>query len=435
MPASTTALVRGTLDMLILRALRWEPTHGAGVAEWMRLVTNGTLQVEEGTLYPALRRLEQRGMIESEWGASERHRKARYYQLTPLGRQWFWSELEKWDRYVDTMNRVLRIRGTGSIRRALDAVYPSCHSPQRWRSVTRLVLGFVLLFIALIVLATASGHEDRRLAPGRGPRSRAWSAWGFCLLGVLALSTSSFVVIDAGSGGGPSCLRQGRQRPACCPACASSPRGRRWSASPPVRSSGPAAGEQAERIPALSSEQMGMNIDAAVRWQIDPQQAPRIYTEIGGHEQIESVVQNAIRNGVRDGMSAFSINQIADRNMIADRMRAEVDSALETRPRAGGPPFRIAEITAFFLATCSRRNRWYRPSTPRSPRNSRWRRSGTGSMSPAPGRTAAAAQPDPDARGAHQAVSRGAGGNEDVEQPGDPGARPRAECRSSTSGT
>ena len=111
----------------------------------------------------------------------------------------------------------------------------------------------------------------------------------------------------------------------------------------------PRSGEQAERIPALSSEQMGMNVDAAVRWQIDPQQAPRIYTEIGGHEQIESVVQNAIRNGVRDGMSSFSINQIADRNMIADRMKAEVDSALETQPRAGGPPFRIAEITAFFL--------------------------------------------------------------------------------------
>jgi regulator of protease activity HflC (stomatin/prohibitin superfamily) len=86
-----------------------------------------------------------------------------------------------------------------------------------------------------------------------------------------------------------------------------------------------------------------------VRWQIDPQQAPRIYTEIGGHEQIESVVQNAIRNGVRDGMATFSINQISDRNLIADRMKAEVDSALETRPRAGGPPFRIAEITAFFL--------------------------------------------------------------------------------------
>src|SRR4029077_18960737 len=115
MPPST-ALVRGTLDMLILRALRWEPTHGAGVAEWMRLVTNGTLLVEEGTLYPALRRPEERGMIESEWGPSERNRKARYYQVTPLGRQWFWNELERWDRYVDTMNRVLRYGASGSIR-------------------------------------------------------------------------------------------------------------------------------------------------------------------------------------------------------------------------------------------------------------------------------------------------------------------------------
>lgn len=116
MAATTTALVRGTLDMLILRALRWEPTHGAGVAEWMRLVTNGALQVEEGTLYPALRRLEERGLIESEWGASDRKRKARYYQLTPAGRQWFWEEVDRWDRYVDTMNRVLRYGAAGSIR-------------------------------------------------------------------------------------------------------------------------------------------------------------------------------------------------------------------------------------------------------------------------------------------------------------------------------
>ena len=114
--AETTALVKGTLDMLILRALRWEPTHGAGVAGFIRLVTNGTLDVEEGSLYPALHRLEKRGLIESEWGASERHRKARYYQLTPVGRQWFWAEVERWERYVDTMNRVLRYGTAGSIR-------------------------------------------------------------------------------------------------------------------------------------------------------------------------------------------------------------------------------------------------------------------------------------------------------------------------------
>jgi PadR family transcriptional regulator, regulatory protein PadR len=114
--AASTPLVKGTLDMLILRALRWEPTHGAGVAEWMRLVTNGALDLEEGTLYPALRRLEKRGLIESEWGASDKQRRARFYQLTTAGREWFYEEQERWDRYVDTMNRVLRYGTAAGIR-------------------------------------------------------------------------------------------------------------------------------------------------------------------------------------------------------------------------------------------------------------------------------------------------------------------------------
>jgi regulator of protease activity HflC (stomatin/prohibitin superfamily) len=111
----------------------------------------------------------------------------------------------------------------------------------------------------------------------------------------------------------------------------------------------PTAGTEAEQIAALSSEQMGMTVDVAVRWQIDPQQAPRIFTEIGGHEQIANVVVNAVRNGARDGMVQFSINDISERNKIANAMQAEVDSALITQPREGGPPFRIAQLTAFFL--------------------------------------------------------------------------------------
>lgn len=110
-----------------------------------------------------------------------------------------------------------------------------------------------------------------------------------------------------------------------------------------------ARGEQAERMAALSSEQMGMTVDVAVRWQIDPQQAPRIFTEIGTEERIQSVVLNAIRNGVRDGMSMFSINDISRRGEIARTMEAEVDTALVTRPRGGGEPFRIASVTAFYL--------------------------------------------------------------------------------------
>src|SRR5438445_3320911 len=111
----------------------------------------------------------------------------------------------------------------------------------------------------------------------------------------------------------------------------------------------PFTGDQVEEIDALSSEQMGMTVDAGIRWQIDPQQAPRIYAEIGNEDQIHSAVRNAIRKGVRDAMVQYSINDIAKRTKIATTMEALVDSALVTQPRAGGPPFRIATVTAFFL--------------------------------------------------------------------------------------
>jgi regulator of protease activity HflC (stomatin/prohibitin superfamily) len=111
----------------------------------------------------------------------------------------------------------------------------------------------------------------------------------------------------------------------------------------------PSASDAAESMAALSSEQMGMTVDVAVRWQIDPMQAPRIFTEIGREEQIHAVVVNAIRNGVRDGLVQFSINDIAQRNRISNAMQAEVDSALVTTPRSGGPEFRVARLTAFFL--------------------------------------------------------------------------------------
>src|SRR6267154_1575521 len=111
----------------------------------------------------------------------------------------------------------------------------------------------------------------------------------------------------------------------------------------------PFTGDQVEEIAALSSEQMGMTVDAGIRWQIDPQQAPRIYTEIGTEDQIHSAVRNAIRKGVRDAMVQYSINDISKRTQIASTMEALVDSALVTQPRAGGPPFRIATVTAFFL--------------------------------------------------------------------------------------
>ncbi|HEY7681305.1 MAG TPA: SPFH domain-containing protein [Gemmatimonadales bacterium] len=111
----------------------------------------------------------------------------------------------------------------------------------------------------------------------------------------------------------------------------------------------PRTGDQIETMAALSSEQMGMTVDAGLRWQINPMDAPHIFTEIGTEDQIHSIVLNAIRKGVRDGMVRFSINDIAKRTEIATAMQALVDSALITQPRAGGQPFRIAEVTAFFL--------------------------------------------------------------------------------------
>jgi regulator of protease activity HflC (stomatin/prohibitin superfamily) len=111
----------------------------------------------------------------------------------------------------------------------------------------------------------------------------------------------------------------------------------------------PRAGAQVEEIEALSSEQMGMHVEVSIRWQIDPQQAPRIYTEIGDEDQIRGAVLNAIRKGVRDGMVQYSINDIAKRTQIANTMESLVDSALVTQPRAGGAIFRIATVTAFFL--------------------------------------------------------------------------------------
>jgi regulator of protease activity HflC (stomatin/prohibitin superfamily) len=94
---------------------------------------------------------------------------------------------------------------------------------------------------------------------------------------------------------------------------------------------------------------MGMNVDVAVRWQIDARDAPRLFTEIGAEDQIRNVVLNALRKGVRDGMVQYSINDIQQRNKIAASMENQVDSALVTRPRGAEEKFRIARLTAFFL--------------------------------------------------------------------------------------
>lgn len=106
-PASLD-LLRGTLDVLILKTLTWGPMHGYGVAEWIRERTDEAILVEEGALYPALHRLEKRGLIAAEWGLSENNRKAKFYQLTAEGRKTLQREVATWERYTRVVGQVLQ---------------------------------------------------------------------------------------------------------------------------------------------------------------------------------------------------------------------------------------------------------------------------------------------------------------------------------------
>lgn len=109
---SSLSLLKGTLDVLILRTLSWEPLHGYAISRWIREQSGDVLRIEEGALYPALRRLEQRGLIEGEWSVTETGREAKYYALTPEGRRALRAELSDWTRYVEAMTRVLQARPT-----------------------------------------------------------------------------------------------------------------------------------------------------------------------------------------------------------------------------------------------------------------------------------------------------------------------------------
>jgi PadR family transcriptional regulator len=93
-------VLRGTLDLLILKALSWGTTHGYGVARWIQHATNDALAIGEGTLYPALHRLEERGWISSSWGISENNRQAKFYALTKRGRAQLRVETDNWRRYA-----------------------------------------------------------------------------------------------------------------------------------------------------------------------------------------------------------------------------------------------------------------------------------------------------------------------------------------------
>ena len=103
--------LRGTLDILVLKTLSWGPRHGYAVARWLEDTTSDALQIEEGSLYPALYRLEQRGWIASEWGTSELGRDAKMYRLTPVGRRQLRAETAEWKAFVGVVMGVLQTDG------------------------------------------------------------------------------------------------------------------------------------------------------------------------------------------------------------------------------------------------------------------------------------------------------------------------------------
>lgn len=213
--------------------------------------------------------------------------------------------------------------------------------------MSRLVMGVVLLVAAFLMMTASAG-----LKSGAGPRPatsvlRAVSL-GFMLLAAALLVSSMVRVIDAGEVGVKHAF--GTVQPAALlPGIRFVEPWSNVEIYSTREEQYPSTSDQVEEIAALSSEQMGMTVDAGLRWQINPQDAPKIFTEIGSEEQIHSIVRNAIRKGVRDGMGSFSVNELSQRTRIASTMQALVDSALITKPRGGGAPFRIAEVTAFFL--------------------------------------------------------------------------------------
>jgi PadR family transcriptional regulator, regulatory protein PadR len=100
-------LLQGTLDVMILKALSWGPLHGFGVAKWIRSTTDDVLQIDDGALYPALHRMEHRGLIDADWDLTENKRRAKYYSLTPKGRQQLRARTSSWDQYASAVSKVI----------------------------------------------------------------------------------------------------------------------------------------------------------------------------------------------------------------------------------------------------------------------------------------------------------------------------------------
>jgi transcriptional regulator len=107
MDTTKLEFLRGTLDVLILKAVVWGPLHGYAITNLIRRHSEDALLLEEGTLYPALWRLENKGFVEAEWGLSENNRKAKFYRLTPLGKRRLQQETKTWEAYATAVAKVL----------------------------------------------------------------------------------------------------------------------------------------------------------------------------------------------------------------------------------------------------------------------------------------------------------------------------------------
>ena len=105
--AESSAIVKGTLDVLLLKALTWTPMHGFEITQWLETRSGGTVGVRDSALYQALHRMEDRGLVASDWGVTENNQRARYYKITKAGRKWLADETAQWVRYAGAVTSIL----------------------------------------------------------------------------------------------------------------------------------------------------------------------------------------------------------------------------------------------------------------------------------------------------------------------------------------
>jgi PadR family transcriptional regulator, regulatory protein PadR len=114
MAGTSVDFLKGTLDLMILKTVSWTPTHGYGIARWIEHCTNDVLKVEEGSLYPALHKLEERGHIAGEWGITEFNRRAKFYRITAAGKKQLRASHDVWTRFAGAVTRVLETAPEGA---------------------------------------------------------------------------------------------------------------------------------------------------------------------------------------------------------------------------------------------------------------------------------------------------------------------------------